>query len=139
MHTSTAARSLCVVHQALLSKWSCERSQHNKVLIFSHSTRCLDLLEKFVQRAGYDYVRLDGSTAQKQRQMLVDEFNTRQSIFLFLMSTLAGGVGLNLTAANKVVSLGPGLEDSGTLMCNLLHALQTVLNATVWLTVEMVR
>lgn len=72
--------------------------------MFSHSTRVLDLLEKFVQRVGYDYVRLDGSTAQKQRQPLVDEFNTRPSIFLFLMSTVAGGVGLNLTAANKVVS-----------------------------------
>jgi hypothetical protein len=62
------------------------------------------LLQAFVQRAGYDYVRLDGSTPQKARQPLVDQFNGRSSIFLFLMSTVAGGVGINLTAANKVVS-----------------------------------
>lgn len=61
-------------------------------------------LQAFVQRAGYDYVRLDGSTPQKARQPLVDQFNGRHSIFLFLMSTVAGGVGINLTAANKVVS-----------------------------------
>jgi hypothetical protein len=56
-----------------------------------------------VQREGYDYVRLDGTTPQKHRQGLCDEFNSRPSIFLFLMSTVAGGLGLNLTAANKVV------------------------------------
>lgn len=61
-------------------------------------------LQAFVQRAGYDYVRLDGSTPQKARQPLVDQFNSRPSLFLFLMSTVAGGVGINLTAANKVVS-----------------------------------
>jgi hypothetical protein len=57
-----------------------------------------------VQRQGYDYVRLDGSTPQKLRQGICDEFNSRPSIFLLLMSTVAGGLGLNLTAANKVVS-----------------------------------
>ena len=57
-----------------------------------------------MQRQGYDYVRLDGSTPQKLRQGICDEFNSRPSIFLLLMSTVAGGLGLNLTAANKVVS-----------------------------------
>ena len=60
--------------------------------------------QAFVQRQGYDYVRLDGSTPQKLRQGICDEFNSRPSIFLLLMSTVAGGLGLNLTAANKVVS-----------------------------------
>jgi hypothetical protein len=58
-----------------------------------------------VQRQGFDYVRLDGSTPQKLRQGICDEFNSRPSIFMFLMSTVAGGLGLNLTAANKVVRL----------------------------------
>ncbi len=60
-------------------------------------------MQAFVQRQGYDYVRLDGSTPQKLRQGICDEFNNRPSIFLLLMSTVAGGLGLNLTAANKVV------------------------------------
>lgn len=63
-------------------------------------------VQAFVQRQGYDYVRLDGTTPQKQRQGICDEFNNRPSIFLLLMSTVAGGLGLNLTAANKVVSTG---------------------------------
>jgi SNF2 family DNA or RNA helicase len=69
-----------------------------------------------VQRQGYDYVRLDGSTPQKQRQGICDEFNSRPSIFLLLMSTVAGGLGLNLTAANKVVSAslpGGGMGEMG--------------------------
>lgn len=63
-------------------------------------------MQAFVQRQGWDYTRLDGSTPQKLRQGICDEFNTRPSIFLLLMSTVAGGLGLNLTAANKVVRAG---------------------------------
>jgi hypothetical protein len=70
----------------------------------SVSAFTISFLQAFVQRAGYDYVRIDGSTPQKARQPLVDQFNGRPSIFLFLMSTVAGGVGINLAAANKVVS-----------------------------------
>ena len=62
------------------------------------------MLQAFVSRAGYDFLRLDGSTPSKARQRLCDEFNSRPSIFVFLMSTVAGGLGLNLTAANRVVS-----------------------------------
>jgi SNF2 family DNA or RNA helicase len=67
--------------------------------------------QAFVQRQGYDYVRLDGSTPQKLRQGICDEFNSRRSIFLFLMSTVAGGLGLNLTAANKVVRPSQGSHE----------------------------
>lgn len=75
-----------------------------QVLLFSHSTRMLDILERFVIRAGHEYCRLDGSTPARQRQHLVDDFNARPSLFLFLISTTAGGLGLNLTSANRVVS-----------------------------------
>ena len=61
--------------------------------------------QAFVQRCGFDYVRLDGSTPREGRQPLIDDFNHRPSIFIFLMSTEAGGVGINVTAANKVVRL----------------------------------
>lgn len=71
---------------------------------FPSPLTCFCHVQAFVQRQGYDYVRLDGSTPQKLRQGICDEFNSRPSIFLLLMSTVAGGLGLNLTAANKVVS-----------------------------------
>lgn len=72
-----------------------------QVLIFSHSRRMLRIIESFVVRQGHDYLYMDGETAVKERQGLVDTFNARPSLFLFLISTLAGGTGLNLTGANK--------------------------------------
>ena len=61
----------------------------------------LDIIERLVIKIGYVYLRLDGSTKQQDRQGKVDQFNTSPSIFLFLISTTAGGLGLNLTAANR--------------------------------------
>ncbi|GBF92727.1 hypothetical protein Rsub_05096 [Raphidocelis subcapitata] len=55
---------------------------------------------------------MDGSVTGKRRQDAVDEFNTRPSVFLFLLSTGAGGVGLNLTAANRVVIFDPSWDPS---------------------------
>lgn len=72
-----------------------------QVLIFSHSVKMLNILEVVVVRRGYAYTRLDGSTCREDRQKMVDDFNTKPSLFLFLISTLAGGVGLNLASANK--------------------------------------
>ena len=72
-----------------------------QVLVFSHSVRMLDIIERLVIMAGYVYLRLDGSTKQQDRQAKVDAFNTSASVFLFLISTTAGGLGLNLTAANR--------------------------------------
>ena len=56
---------------------------------------------------GYVFCRLDGSTATRERQRLVDDFNKSSSLFIFLLSTRAGGVGLNITSANRVVIFDP--------------------------------
>ena len=72
-----------------------------QVLLFCHSVKMLNIIEQLILRAGYHMARLDGSTRQQDRQQLCDEFNTSASLFLFLISTTAGGLGLNLTAANK--------------------------------------
>lgn len=61
----------------------------------------LDRIEAAVTMRGFTYKRLDGSTERVDRQKMVDEFNHTPSISLFLISTLAGGVGLNLQSANK--------------------------------------
>lgn len=74
-----------------------------QVLVFSGSVRMLDLIERRVVLAGYKYTRLDGKTPQGERQRLVDDFNRSPSLFVFLISTPTGGLGLNLTAANKCV------------------------------------
>ena len=90
--------------EKLLALW---HRQRDKVLLFSTSTRLLTVLEKFLTQRGYVYARLDGSTAGKDRQKLVDDFNASESLFVFLLSTGAGGVGLNITSANRVVIFDP--------------------------------
>ncbi len=73
----------------------------DRVLLFSNSTTTLDFIEEFIKERGYSHLRLDGKTPPSKRQKLVDEFQQKDDIFMFLISTKAGGVGLNLTAANR--------------------------------------
>lgn len=95
----------------LLAEW--RREPESKVLLFSHSVRMLDLLEAAIAIDGHPYLRLDGSTPVRQRAKLVDRFNAPgSSKFVFLISTRAGGLGLNLVAANKVVVFDPNWNPS---------------------------
>ena len=55
---------------------------------------------------GLGFVKLDGSTKQSDRMPMIDKFHQDPDVFVFLISTLAGGTGLNLTGANKVVIFG---------------------------------
>eukprot|EP01117_Protostelium_nocturnum_P009544 TRINITY_DN3404_c2_g1_i1.p1 TRINITY_DN3404_c2_g1~~TRINITY_DN3404_c2_g1_i1.p1 ORF type:complete len:948 (+),score=423.18 TRINITY_DN3404_c2_g1_i1:53-2845(+) len=73
-----------------------------RMLIFSQFTRVLDILEPFMDHLGYTYLRLDGQTPVTERQSLIDTFNT-EPIPIFLISTKAGGMGINLTAANVAI------------------------------------
>ena len=75
----------------------------HKVLIFSQMTELLNILQDFVEYKGYQQCRLDGSTELKERQRMIDQFNKDPEIFVFLLSTRAGGQGINLTAADTVV------------------------------------
>ena len=86
--------------KGLLNKF---QYQKDKVLVFSYSTDTLDLIESQVKLSGFTYLRLDGKTQTSSRQMLVDKFQNDEKITLFLISTKAGGMGLNLTAANRVI------------------------------------
>lgn len=82
-----------------------DNNNSNKVLIFSQFTSMLNIFEKDMKELKIKYLRLDGST--KNRQELVDEFNSDESIKVFLISLKAGGVGLNLTSANNVFLYDP--------------------------------
>ncbi|CAK9268884.1 unnamed protein product [Sphagnum jensenii] len=90
--------------EILLADWL---RQGDKVLLFSYSVKMLDILDRFMIRKGYCFCRLDGSTPMGVRQSLVDEFNHSPSKQVFLISTRAGGLGLNLVSANRVVIFDP--------------------------------
>jgi superfamily II DNA/RNA helicase len=75
-----------------------------KVLIFSQMTKVLDVLEDFCRYRRYTYERIDGQVTGNRRQLAVDHFNSPDGgVFIFLLCTRAGGQGLNLTAATKVI------------------------------------
>jgi SNF2 family DNA or RNA helicase len=74
-----------------------------KTLIFSRSVATLDLIEAFIRGKGWKWSRLDGKSAASTRQGMVDSFNKDPSLLIFLISTKAGGVGLNLASASKVI------------------------------------
>ncbi|PLW29080.1 hypothetical protein PCANC_24293 [Puccinia coronata f. sp. avenae] len=67
----------------------------------------MDRLEYWLQQDFPEFVRLDGSVATRERYKRVEEFQTNPNLFIFLASVRAAGVGLNLTAANKVVIFDP--------------------------------
>ena len=85
----------------------------DKVLVFSHSVRLLRMLNMlFKSTTSYNVSYLDGSLSYEERQRVVDEYNSDPAQFVFLISTRAGGVGLNVTAANKVVIMDPNWNPS---------------------------
>ncbi|KAF3332904.1 Switch 2 [Carex littledalei] len=90
--------------EKFLALWT---SQGDKILLFSYSVRMLDILEKFLIRKGYCFSRFDGSTPMNTRQDLIDEFNKSPSKQVFLISTRAGSLGVNLVSANRVVIFDP--------------------------------
>ena len=79
--------------------------EEHKALVFSQWTGLLDRVELRLQKLGIDWVRLDGST--RDRQSLIDRFQSDEGPPVFLLSLKAGGTGLNLTAADYVVHLDP--------------------------------
>lgn len=81
---------------------------NDQVVLFSQSLATLDLIEHFLQSEfrwilQLNYFRFDGSTTMTSRQAMIPEFNSNPKISLFLISTRAGGLGINLTAANRVI------------------------------------
>lgn len=74
-----------------------------RVLIFSVWTTCLDLLGCLLEQMDMGYMRMDGSTPVSERQSLIEKFNRDTSIPVFLLSTKACGLGINLTAADTCI------------------------------------
>lgn len=74
-----------------------------KILVFSLFTQMLDILERVLSFANITFVRLDGQTSVDTRQDIIDRFYEDETIPVFLLSTKAGGFGINLVAANNVI------------------------------------
>ncbi|KKK22969.1 DNA helicase ino80 [Aspergillus rambellii] len=75
----------------------------HRVLLYFQMTRMIDLMEEYLTYRNYKYCRLDGSTKLEDRRDTVADFQQRPEIFVFLLSTRAGGLGINLTAADTVI------------------------------------
>jgi len=76
------------------------RREGHKVLIFSQFVKMLDVISDYCEFREFRYERLDGRVRGNERQKAIDRFETEEDSFMFLLSTRAGGVGINLTAAD---------------------------------------
>ncbi|KAI5474684.1 RAD26-like SNF2 family DNA-dependent ATPase, partial [Pseudohyphozyma bogoriensis] len=93
----------------MLEEW---HARGDKVLIFSLSLKIIALLKERMEQTHYTFEYLDGSVPNDERMPRVDNFNKNPDVFAFLISTRAGGVGLNLTSANRVVIFDPNWNPS---------------------------
>nr|XP_043637698.1 protein CHROMATIN REMODELING 8 isoform X2 [Erigeron canadensis] len=88
------------------------KEQGHRVLLFAQTQQMLDILENFLINDSYTYRRMDGLTPVKQRMSLMDEFNNSSDIFIFILTTKVGGLGTNLTGANRVIIFDPDWNPS---------------------------
>jgi len=95
---------------SLLELW---KDTGHKTLLFAQHRIMLDILEKFVRSlSGFKYRRMDGNTPIQTRQSMVDEFNTDPDLHVFLLTTKVGGLGVNLTGADRVIIYDPDWNPS---------------------------
>ena len=92
--------SKCVYLKELLPRL---KQEGHRVVMFSQWTTILDILEELCQQLQLRYLRFDGGTKIGDRQGLLDKYNADEDIFVFLLSTRAGGLGINLTSADTVI------------------------------------
>ncbi|XP_069609142.1 DNA excision repair protein ERCC-6 isoform X1 [Ranitomeya imitator] len=98
-----------IVVESLLKIW---HRQGHRVLLFTQSRQMIHILEAFILGIGYTYLKMDGTTTVASRQPLISKFNEDSSIFVFLLTTRVGGLGVNLTGANRVVIYDPDWNPS---------------------------
>ncbi|KAL4240145.1 DNA repair and recombination protein rad54b [Mactra antiquata] len=97
-HSGKLSVLSCLLHQLHTS------NKHEKIVVVSNHTKTLDLIQCLCEQKGYDVLRLDGQTPTSKRHELVQRFNSKHSKeFIFLLSSKAGGVGLNLVGASRLV------------------------------------
>lgn len=96
--------------KSLLELW---RETGHKTLLFAQHRIMLDILEKFMKSLeGFKYYRMDGTTPIHTRQDMVDKFNKTPNVHVFLLTTKVGGIGINLTGADRVIIYDPDWNPS---------------------------
>ncbi|GIY56968.1 DNA excision repair protein ERCC-6 [Caerostris darwini] len=98
-----------IVVEALLRLW---HKQGHRILLFTQSRQMLQILEIFVKSKNYSYMKMDGTTTISSRQPLIAKFNSDPTIFVFLLTTRVGGIGINLTGANRIILYDPDWNPS---------------------------
>ncbi|KAK7148462.1 hypothetical protein R3I93_012707 [Phoxinus phoxinus] len=98
-----------IVVESLLRLWF---KQGHRVLLFTQSRQMLEILEVFVRENGFSYLKMDGTTTIGSRQPLIAQYNENKDIFVFILTTRVGGLGVNLTGANRVVIYDPDWNPS---------------------------
>ncbi len=84
----------------------------HKALVFTQTQQMLDILERLVLKRGWKHHRMDGGTPIASRSRLMDDFNNNPEIFVFLLTTRVGGLGVNLTGANRCIIFDPDWNPS---------------------------
>ncbi|KAM3964407.1 DNA excision repair protein ERCC-6 [Aphomia sociella] len=92
------------VVNSLLKIW---QKQGHRVLIFSQSRAMLCILEQYLKNMNYKYLKMDGSVSVSQRQNIIKNFNEKPEYLVFLSTTRVGGLGVNLTGADRVIIYDP--------------------------------
>nr|ADO33005.1 cockayne syndrome protein [Biston betularia] len=92
------------VVNSLLKIW---QKQGHRALIFSQSRAMLCVLEQYLQSQNFKYLKMDGSVLVSQRQSLIKTFNENAEYLVFLSTTRVGGLGVNLTGADRVIVYDP--------------------------------
>ncbi|XP_075790784.1 DNA excision repair protein ERCC-6 [Pelodiscus sinensis] len=98
-----------IVVESLLKIW---HKQGHRVLLFTQSRQMLRILEVFLRDRNYSYLKMDGTTTIASRQPLIMSYNQDTSIFVFLLTTRVGGIGVNLTGADRVIIYDPDWNPS---------------------------
>ncbi|XP_029141334.1 DNA excision repair protein ERCC-6 [Protobothrops mucrosquamatus] len=98
-----------IVVESLLKIW---HRQGHRLLLFTQSRQMLHILEVFLKERNYSYLKMDGTTTVASRQPLIARFNEDASIFVFLLTTRVGGLGINLTGADRVIIYDPDWNPS---------------------------
>ncbi|NXL86592.1 RA54B protein, partial [Alectura lathami] len=102
--SETDSGKLQVLVKLLAAIQELSSSERQVVVLVSNYTQTLNILQETCKSYGYSYTRLDGHTPVSQRQQIVDSFNSKFSpAFIFLLSSKAGGVGLNLVGASHLI------------------------------------
>lgn len=100
----------------------------DRCLLFSQFTQVLDILEEVLTSLDMTFIRIDGQTPVESRQDLIDQFHEEEDITVFLLSTKAGGFGINLACANKVVifdsSFNPHDDRQVRSLAHLIYSLR---------------